>query len=166
MGEKGGNDLLLQNGKDNKVFQRDGVEIALIRDGKRGSLRHALVLHVHVSPILNAAFPYAAAIPVFRVVATIGPLRGILATVGQVCKRLVVTQLDGEGAAGGDVEEDTLWRRGGVAASVVLEPPLLLRQVVQRIHWRVAVEVGVRRVCAVLLLGKRVKIISIVVHYI
>ena len=51
-------------------------------------------------------------------------------------------QLDGEGTAGGDLEEGILGRRGIVAAAVVLEPPVGFGEVVEGTDGEVVVAVS------------------------
>jgi hypothetical protein len=132
-------DLLLKNREDDKVLQVHLGDVGVVRDGPSRAGSHSLVLGVHSTIILNAVRRVAGARPVLGVVLSIRPLSSKLSVEGQGGLSLVVGKLNGERATCRQFNGGIAGRRSLVAATVGLHPPLLEREVPERVDRSVGV---------------------------
>lgn len=81
-------------------------------------------------------------IHIIGVVLSIWPIAHVGTIICERSLRSIMRQFNSEGATSGDFEERVFSRRSIVAAAVVLEPPVLFGEVVERVDGEVVVEVG------------------------
>lgn len=101
---------------------------------------------MHSTIVLDAVRRVARARPVLGVVLSIGPLSSKLSVEGQRGLGLVVGKLNSERAASRQFNGGIAGRRCLVAATVGLHPPLLEREVPERVDRSVGVGVVVARI--------------------
>jgi hypothetical protein len=69
----------------------------------------------------------------------VGPVGGLLAGVGERSEGAVVCEFDDEGAVCWKLEKFTEFGRSGVAAAIVLEPPVFFGEVEEWVHGEVGI---------------------------
>lgn len=136
-------DLLLKNREDNQVVHGHLGDVRLVGNGPSSASSHGLVLGVHGTVILNAVRRASRARPVLGVALAIRPLAGKLSVEGQASLSLVVGELNSELATSRQSNGGTVRRRGLVAATVGLHPPLFKGKIPERVYGSVGVGVVV-----------------------
>jgi len=128
-----------QNSEDDQVFHGNHSKVWSVGDGKGRSSGHALVVGMESSVLLDTVWGVAWASPVFWMLTSVGPVAHETSIVAKSGESTVVCNLNGEGATCGKVKELACWRWDSVAASVMLEPPVLSALSIDRTHGNVVV---------------------------
>src|SRR4051812_3121965 len=92
-------------------------------------------------PITQTLPPLINRIPILRVLTPIRPITRILSPITQCRLAAIVRQFNRETPSSRQIKEIARRRREGVAASIVLEPPVALGEVVEWVYGCVGVGV-------------------------
>ena len=133
--------------EDYKVLYGNVLEVGLVADGECSSTCGAMVPCMHRTILFQAhrrGAVSAPAVPILGMMLAIGPVRCFLAIVRERGMPAIVGQLDSDLSIGRQFEEFAGLRGSLVATSMVLEPPVLLCEVVKRVHSKICVWIILR----------------------